>query len=286
MPSLFPDFDASPQPRRQKSATGGSGNPIVFHDYESYIAKFRDVEKTTDDTYTPRDVYEAVCQYVDETIGLAGHEILRPFYPGGDYQNAEYPEDGIVIDNPPFSIFTSICKWYTVRRVPFFLFGPGLTIGSIFDVCTAVIVSHNLTFENGAKVKCNFASNLFGDTVMMTAPRLDALLKACPSQDNKVNLPKYAYPENILSVSDMQTIARRGISFAVHRSEAIATTNLDNYPKKGGLFGAHLLINTAKAQAKAQAKAKAQNVIPFTLSPREQAIIRRLDAHDTSSTVW
>ena len=281
MPSLFPDFDASPQPRRPKSATGGSGNPIVFHDYESYIAKFRDVEKTTDDTYTPRDVYEAVCQYVDETVGLAGHEILRPFYPGGDYQNAEYPEDGIVIDNPPFSIFTSICKWYTVRRVPFFLFGPGLTIGSIFNVCTAVIVSHTLTFENGAKVKCNFASNLFGDTVMMTAPRLDALLKACPSQDNKVNLPKYAYPKNILSVSDMQTISGGGISFAVHRSEAIATNNLDNHPKKGKLFGDHLLISTAKAQAKAQAK----NIIPVPLSPREQAIIRRIDAHDTSSTV-
>ena len=285
-PSLFPDFDASPQPQRPKTHTGGSGNPIVFHDYESYIAKFRDVEKTTDDTYTPRDVYEAVCQYVDETVGLAGHKILRPFYPGGDYQNAEYPEDGIVIDNPPFSIFTSICKWYAARRIPFFIFGPGLTIGSIFSVCTAVIVGHTFTFENGAKVKCNFASNLFGDTVMMTAPRLDALLKACPSQDNKVNQPKYAYPKNILSVSDMQTIARRGISFAVHRSEAIATINLDNYPKKGGLFGTHLLISTAKAQAKAQAKAKAQNVIPFTLSPREQAIIRRLDAHDTSSTVW
>lgn len=72
-PSLFPDLDTIPQPRRPKSATGGSGNPIVFHDYESYIAKFRDVEKTTDDTYTPRDVYEAVCQYVDETVGLAGH---------------------------------------------------------------------------------------------------------------------------------------------------------------------------------------------------------------------
>ena len=285
MPSLFPDFDASPQPRRPKSATGGSGNPIVFHDYESYIAKFRDVEKTTDDTYTPRDVYEAVCQYVDETVGLAGHEILRPFYPGGDYKQAEYPEDGIVIDNPPFSIFTSICKWYTVRRVPFFLFGPGMTIGSIFNVCTAVIVNHSCTFENGAKVRCNFASNLFGDTVMMTAPRLDALLKACPSQDNKVNLPKYAYPKNILSVSDMQTIASGGISFSVHRSEATVVRKLDNHPKKNGFFGDHLLISTAKAQAKAQAKAKAQNVIPFTLSPREQAIIRRIDAHDTSSTV-
>lgn len=163
-PSLFPDFDAAPKPRRPRSATGGSGNPIVFHDYESYVAKFRDVEKTTDDTYTPRDVYEAVVQYVDEAVGLTGHEILRPFYPGGDYQNAEYPEDGIVIDNPPFSLFTSICKWYTARNIPFFLFGPGLTIGSIFNVCTAVIIGNSIKFDNGwiafIKNKCFFCNKI------------------------------------------------------------------------------------------------------------------------------
>lgn len=37
----------------RKRPTGGSQNPIVFHDYESYVAKFQNKEKTTDDTYTP-----------------------------------------------------------------------------------------------------------------------------------------------------------------------------------------------------------------------------------------
>lgn len=37
----------------KKRLKGGSQNPIVFHDYESYIAKFQEKEKTTDDTYTP-----------------------------------------------------------------------------------------------------------------------------------------------------------------------------------------------------------------------------------------
>ena len=39
----------------KKRLKGGSQNPIVFHDYESYIAKFQEKEKTTDDTYTPPD---------------------------------------------------------------------------------------------------------------------------------------------------------------------------------------------------------------------------------------
>ena len=98
-------------PKRRRRPTGGSGNPIVFHDYESYVAKFADKEKTTDDTYTPQDVYEAVVAYVDSIHPLAGKEVLRPFYPGGDYENADYPDDGVVIDNPPFSIFTQICKF-------------------------------------------------------------------------------------------------------------------------------------------------------------------------------
>ena len=42
-------FGMEPVKRRK----GGSQNPIVFHDYESFVAKFQDKEKTTDDCYTP-----------------------------------------------------------------------------------------------------------------------------------------------------------------------------------------------------------------------------------------
>ena len=276
-----------PKPKRP---TGGSSNPIVFHDYESYVAKFTENPKTTDDTFTPRDVYEAVLKYVGEVVDLTGKQILRPFYPGGDYRNAEYPEDGIVIDNPPFSIFTEIVKFYTATGIPFFLFGQGKTIMCCVKYCTAVIVTDLLTYENGARIYTNFASNLFGDTIIMTAPRLNDLIFSCPSQNVKANLAQYNYPPELLSFSQMQTICRGGVEFAVKRSECQILKNLDNHPKS--LFGEHILLSSAKAEEKESAKTLAQDnaerqrlersgmsgVIP--LSERERRIVERLSNHN------
>ena len=281
----------------KKRLKGGSQNPIVFHDYESYIAKFQEKEKTTDDTYTPPDIYEAVLNYVRSIYPMEGKEILRPFYPGGDYEHAEYPEDGVVIDNPPFSMFTKICKFYSERRIPFFIFGPGLTIFSCLKYCSVVVVASQIEFSNGAKVKCNFATNLIGDTLVTISPELSEAIAACPSQTQKVNLPKFRYPQGLLSVSDLQTMAKGNLPFSVNRNEAVIVSNLDNHPKKGGLFGNHLLISEAAAvkaaavkaaavkaaavkaaAAKAAAvKAAAAKAIPITLSERERAIIDNLN---------
>lgn len=260
----------------RKVRKGGSTNPIVFHDYESFIAKFSDKPKTTDECWTPQDVYDSVVRYVGTVVDLTGKQILRPFYPGGDYEQAEYPEDGIVIDNPPFSIFSKICKFYTDNNVPFFLFAPGLTVGSIFKYCTAVIVSGQMRFTNGATVNVNFASNLYGDTVILTAPALSRMLEACPSQDQKARLPKYGYPAELVSVSDMQTICRRGIDFAIRRGECVLVGNLDNHPKKCGLFGEHILTTTAIGTAKEAAKEAAKDIIPIQLSEREKRIVSNI----------
>lgn len=267
--------------RLKKRRGGESANPIVFHDYEGFLAKFKENPKTTDECWTPKDVYEAVLKYVGEIYPLEGRQILRPFYPGGDYERAEYPADGVVVDNPPFSIFTKICRFYTERNIPFFLFGPALTI---FSCCrhgaTAVVIARSIEFSNGAKVPCNFASNLFGDILATTAPRLDELIAACPSQDTKVNLPKYSYPDNLLSVSDLQVIARGGVEFGVERDYCTRVRNLEAMPKGKGLFGDHYLLSSAKARAKAKARARAENRIPVPLSPAELDIIRKLDSKD------
>lgn len=268
-------------PRLVKRPSGGSQSPIVFKDYDSFVAKFAaNHAKTTDDTYTPRDVYEAVVEYVSTITDMSGKEILRPFYPGGDYRNAEYPENGVVIDNPPFSMFTKIVRFYTHEEIPFFLFGPGLTIASCCKYCTAVIVPEQITFDNGATVRCNFASNLYGDTMITTAPLLGELLSRCQSQKPKNPLPSFEYPDELLSVSDMQTIARNGEQFSVSRSEAVIVKDLDQHPKKGGLFGDHLLLSKAKTsekiRAKQQVKERTQRGTPISLSEREKRIIQKL----------
>lgn len=147
-----------------------------------------------------------------------------------------------------------------------------------------MIAANNIIYENKAKVNTNYASNLFGDTAIMTAPRLSQLIAACPSQMTKANLPKYRYPDEVLSVSDMATICRGGIDFRVGREECRIIRDLDNLPKKGGLFGDHLLLSVAKGKAKDEAKGKAKEVakgkakeeamraIPVPLSARERGL--------------
>lgn len=77
----------------------------------------------------------------------------------------------------------------------------------------------------------------------------------------------------------MQTICNNDLKFEVHRGESTMVKNLDRHPfPKKGLFGNHLLISDAKAQAKAQAKEKpVENKILVELSERERKIIERLN---------
>lgn len=256
----------------------GFSRSVVFHDYESYIKKFtKKNELTTDDTYTPQDVYEAVVAYVDSIYPLKDKQILRPFFPGGDYENADYPVGGVVIDNPPFSMFTQICKFYCKRDIPFFLFGPGMTIFSVLKYCSVVIINHSITFSNGAKVRINFATNLIGDTWVTTAVSLNEAIGRCPSQNPKKNLTKYRYPAELLSVSDFQSIANGYADFSVSRQEAVVVRDLYLHQKKKVLFGNHLLVSKAAAAKAAAARAAAAKAIPIELSEREQELVKHLE---------
>ena len=94
--------------------------------YEDFVEKFKP-KKTTDDCYTPPLVYETVKEWACEKYGIQSDKIVRPFYPGEDYEHADYPDGCVVLDNPPFSILSKICEFYLDRNIPFFLFAPSLT---------------------------------------------------------------------------------------------------------------------------------------------------------------
>ena len=115
-----------------------------------------------------------------------------------------------------------------------------------------------------------------GDVLAMSSPRLGELIEECPSQNVVVALPKYAYPDNLLSVSDLQTLARGGVEFVVERESCAQIRNLAAMPKGKSLFGDHFLLSSALAKAKAKAKAKAENRIPVPLSSAEIEIVDRL----------
>ena len=105
-------------------------NQISFDDvspeYKAFVEKFKP-KKTTDDCYTPEPVFNVIVEYVETRYGIERARFVRPFYPGGDYEKMEYPDDCCVVDNPPFSIITKIVKDYANAGIRFFLFCPYLT---------------------------------------------------------------------------------------------------------------------------------------------------------------
>ena len=105
----------------------GKTKDEIFNDYEGFVEKFKP-KKTTDDCYTPEGVYNAVVEYVRSITDMSDKEIVRPFYPGGDYENYDYPDNAVVVDNPPFSIISKIARFYLDRGIKFFLFAPHLTL--------------------------------------------------------------------------------------------------------------------------------------------------------------
>ena len=253
-------------------------NKNLFTDYKGFTEKF-EVKKTTDDCYTPVEVYNAVVEYVGTKIDLKNKRILRPFYPNGDYTLIDYQENDIVIDNPPFSIISKIARFYVERNIKFFLFAPHLTLFDCSNECTAVVTGVGIIYENKANVNTSFVSNIFGDITVMAAPELYKKLKEVQN-NNKVQLPKYQYPINILTVSMVHNFAKQGINFEVKKESCKYIRGLDSQkPHKKTIFGGGFLLSEKAAAEKAAAEkaaAEKANVINWEISEREKDIIKSL----------
>lgn len=89
-------------------------------DYAKFVDKFKP-KLTTDDCYTPQNIYEVIRDWALDHYGLQGAPVVRPFYPGGDYKHETYPDGCVVIDNPPFSILSQICRFFDEHGIRYFL---------------------------------------------------------------------------------------------------------------------------------------------------------------------
>lgn len=169
-------------------------------DYDGFVEKFKP-KLTTDDCYTPPQIYEIIKNWAVERYGLQGRTILRPFKPGGDYEAEEYPEGCVVIDNPPFSILRKIKDFYITHHVDFVLFAPTLTLFSSTDnVVNYIQVNMPIRYHNGAVVNTSLVTNL-GDNLVETAPDLRRKIVETQKKSGvKFNtVAKYVYPEHVIS---------------------------------------------------------------------------------------
>lgn len=219
--------------------------------YDDFVEKFKP-KKTTDDCYTPPEIYEAVADYVSDAFGIGYDRMLRPFYPGGDYENYNYPDGCCVVDNPPFSILSKIKRFYTERNIPFFLFAPALTAFSGYIPGTCVYaISADIEYANGAKVRTAFITNLNTEDALVVDQELNAAVnKACAiiSARQHKQLPKYTYPAELMTMSRAMKYARSGVSFALPSAECVKVGKLAAMPAGKGIFGGALLMSRAQTE--------------------------------------
>ena len=262
-------------------------NPLAEDDpeYQAFLEKFAP-KKTTDDCYTPQNVYEVAKTWAVEKYGLSGLQVLRPFYPGGDYKAVTYDSDSVVIDNPPFSIISEICEWYAQNDVRFFLFAPALTLFGIGrGLLNYVACGAGITFENGANIAISFVTNM-GSCAVESAPDLRERLDAANDENLRAarkELPKYSYPAQVLTSAMVQYFAAHGVDFRVPHGHLAFTRALDSQREAGkAVFGSGFLISEKAAAEKAAAekaaaeKAAAEKWEKWPLSERELAIVASL----------
>ena len=215
--------------------------------YDMFVAKF-EVKKTTDDCYTPENIYNAVRDWVCNKYNVDKNKIVRPFYPGGDYQNFDYPADCVVVDNPPFSIYAQILRWYEAHNVRFFLFAPALTLISPFlktRKTTFIATGVSVIYENGANVNTSFATNLDDPSVALKSePKLFKILDLENEENKKKRrklIRKLKHPEAVFTAAKCNWMSSHGIDFSVKREDCCSIKKLDNEPKT--VFGGALLLS-------------------------------------------
>lgn len=215
--------------------------------YEEFVAKFnKENPKTTDDCYTPPEIYEVVLDWCKEHLNIGDRPVVRPFYPGGSFEKFDYPANCVVVDNPPFSIFAKILKTYKERGIDFFLFSPCLT--SIREGVTFVSVDAEIIYENGARVNTAFVTNMMGTLLCITAPELNNLINEA-NRKRQLSLgwvpkKKYAFPKSVLRASTLNSMTRRGIHFSVEANEGSIASKVTTEP--WGEYGNSIILSDRK----------------------------------------
>lgn len=250
------------------------GQSTLFGDnpeYEAFVDKFKP-KKTTDDCYTPENVYDAVADWVASEYGLDRSAFVRPFWPGGDFERFAYPEGCVVVDNPPFSTRAQIVDFYTRRGIRFFIFSPALTLLVRGRRVCHIAVGVSITYANGAEVPTSFVTNL-EDAALRTAPTLYRVVKKA-NDDNlaqvKKQMPKYEYPDHVVTAAIAQRWCHYGVDYRVGYEDAAFISSLDDQAEVGkSIFGGGLLLSGRAAAERAAAER-------WELSARERAIVAKM----------
>lgn len=267
--NLFGDIVEERQAAKKKT---------LFDDYDGFVDKFKP-KLTTDDCYTPAEVYATILEWIGENYDLSGKNICRPFFPGGDYESEIYNDNDVVIDNPPFSLLTTIVDFYDKKGVKFFLFAPELTaLVRNPNVCN-IYSGQGITYQNGAQVATSFISNLWEDLGVWCCPELGRRIKTAQEKANtKPKYPKYIYPYNVITSANLGTLASRGGNVKIRRCEiGRRVSGLASQKLVGkAAFGGCKLVSDNAARALKQSEQEALERKATITDQKDDAVVWEL----------
>lgn len=175
-------------------------------DYAAYIKKFLpNYVYTTDDTFTPPKVYQAVFDWLTMQGKTQGRRILRPFYPGGYFEAVDYKPGDFVVDNPPFSQMSRIIRFYQNNKIDFFLFYDlRHSMTYLREGLTLIYCNTDIEYDNGAKLASSFVSNVFGDAAVICSKTLCEMIKGAQVKPKE---PRNEYPDDVFSFAIFDKIS-------------------------------------------------------------------------------
>lgn len=246
-------------------------------DYDLFVDKFKP-KKTTDDCYTPPEVFEVIKDWAMKEYGFTEDRIVRPFYPGGDFENFDYPSGCVVLDNPPFSILSKIVRFFVARNIDFFLFAPHLTLfQNLFkgERVGALIVDVSIVYENGAVMSTSFLTSMDSAKVR-TAPELRKAIRDV--QGRMAATPILDFPRNATTSGRLSRAA--SVPFRIERDECIYFKEF----VEGDVFGGGILMTDAVADRLERATEALKRGIRVRvereLTPTDKARLRALNEKD------
>lgn len=149
-----------------------------------------------------------------------------------------------------------------------------------------ILCDTKITYENGAVVQTGFVTSFGGDIIIQTAPELQKRILGAVNQMKSANrreLPKYDYPDHVMTAAIMNRYAHHGIDMKIRRTDCVFIPALDaQREQKKAIFGGGLLLSDRAAAMRAAADshtagmASADAAIRWPLSPRELEIVKKL----------
>ena len=129
-----------------------------------------------------------------------------------------------------------------------------------------------VTYENGAVVNTSFITNL-DDAKVRAIPELHETVEKAADEfrkELKRELPKYSYPNEVITASGVAQFSKYGVPFKVYPEECERIATLDAQKESGkSIFGGGFLISEKAAAEKAAATV-------WQLSDREKQIVKSL----------